>query len=204
MRRARDGKSTKDTVIAEAKKVFSERGFAGTSLAMISERCGISDGLILHHFKSKKNLYHVILADLAREYYKTISQSGKRSSNPEQVVQDMLRASFEFWSEDTTYNRMSLWAYLENQTELIDEEVKLTADLAAVVQQMQVEGKVDPHFSPFVLLTMTIGPIHFWIRYRGLFKEALQLNDTVEELNKIFLEQYIGLIQKIYQTGKYY
>ncbi|MHC1782365.1 MAG: TetR/AcrR family transcriptional regulator [Anaerolineaceae bacterium] len=200
MRRARDGIITRESVIASAKEVFAEHGFSGTSLKMISERCGVSVGLILHHFKSKRNLYDLILADLARGYFITISQAGKGSSDPEKASQDVLRSSFNFWSEDTTYNRMSLWAYLENQTQLIDEEVKLTTGLASAVQHMQAEGKVDPSFSPFVLLTMTIGPIHFWVRYREIFKQALHLDETLEDLNKIFLEQYIRLIQKMYQT----
>jgi AcrR family transcriptional regulator len=34
--------------------MFAEHGFAGTSLTNISQVCGISEGLILHHFQSKK------------------------------------------------------------------------------------------------------------------------------------------------------
>src|SRR4030042_3777657 len=112
MRKIRDGEATKETVSAEAKKVFAKNGFKGTSLALISENCGISDGLILHHFKSKKNLYHVILADLAREYAERISRAGQNARHPEQAALAMLRAVIEFWGEDMVYARMSLWAYL--------------------------------------------------------------------------------------------
>jgi AcrR family transcriptional regulator len=199
MRKARDGESTKAAVIAAAKEVFAERGFAGTSLAMISEKCGISDGLILHHFKSKKNLYHVILEELSRGYVETISQVAMTSGESKMTAQEMLRATFHYWSKDTTYNRMSMWAYLENQSELIEEEVKITAGLAAAIQQMQAQGKVDARFSPLALLTLAIGPIHFWNRYRGLFQETFQLKGTPEELNETFLEEYIALIQKVYQ-----
>ena len=169
---------------------------------MISHRCGISDGLILHHFKSKENLYHLVLDDLASQYARMISQAWKRAGNTQQAVQEMLRATFQYWSEDDVYDRISLWTYLENRTELIDEEAKLTAGLAAVIQRMQAEGKVDDRFSPYVLLTMTVGPIHFWIRYRELFKRALNLDGTLEELNRVFQKQYIQLIQKIYQPRK--
>lgn len=202
VRKTRDGESTKEAVLNAAKQVFAEKGFAGSSLAMISQRCGISDGLILHHFKSKENLYHLVLDDLASQYARMISQAWKRAGNTQQAVQEMLRATFQYWSEDDVYDRISLWTYLENRTELIDEEAKLTAGLAAVIQRMQAEGKVDDRFSPYVLLTMTVGPIHFWIRYRELFKRALNLDGTLEELNRVFQEQYIQLIQKIYQPRK--
>lgn len=200
MRKARDGEATKEVVIEAARAVFAERGFAGTSLAMISQRCGISDGLILHHFGSKRNLYHVVLETLSKEYVAAISPSNIQLSSPAEAMQAMLATTFQYWNSDTTYNRISMWAYLENQTELIDEEVKLTASLNAMLQTMQAEGRVNPGVAPFVLLSMTIGPIHFWIRHRDLFKEALHLEGTNEELDQIFLQHYIELIQKIYQT----
>jgi AcrR family transcriptional regulator len=199
MRKTRDGESTKETVLSAAKLVFAERGFSGSSLAMISEKCGISDGLILHLFKSKKNLYHVVLENLAKGYIETISKAAQESYDPGQIEQDVLRAAFKFWSEDTLYNRISLWAYLENQSELVEQEIKITTGLAAVIQQMQIEDKVDPQIATYVLLSMTIGPIHFWTRYRNQFKETLHLEGTMEGLNQIFLEQYLGVIQKLYQ-----
>ncbi len=199
MRKTRDGEATKEVVIEAAKAEFAERGFAGTSLVMISQHCGISDGLILHHFGSKRNLYHVVLETLAKEYVAVISQASAQQSNPVQAMQTMLQTTFQYWKDDTIYNRISMWAYLENQTEMIDEEVRLTAGLGALVEKMQAEGKANPKIAPFVLLSMTTGPIHFWIRYRDLFKEAMHLEGTTEELDQIFLQQYIALIRKIYE-----
>ena len=72
MRKERDGASTKTVVLKAARQAFAARGFAGTSLAMISQACGISDGLILHHFKSKENLYRMVQEDLAAEYMAAI------------------------------------------------------------------------------------------------------------------------------------
>lgn len=200
MRKIRDGESTKQIVLAAAKQVFAERGFAGSSLAMISQKSGISDGLILHHFKSKKNLYHKVLEDLAKSYIETIYKAGQESQDFDQISKNVLKATFRFWSDDTIYNRISLWAYLENQTELIEQETQLTASLANMISQMQAEGIMDSSITPYALMTMTIGPIHFWTRYRNQFKETLHLNGTIEELNQSFLEQFLILIQKIYQV----
>jgi AcrR family transcriptional regulator len=199
MRKSRDGASTREVVLAAAKEIFAERGFSGTSLAMISEKCGISDGLILHHYKSKKNLYHEVLKDLATGYVQTIEESGKQNLSYDEIAPEMLRTTFKFWSEDTRYNRISLWAYLENQPELIEEETKLTASLAGMLEQLQQQGLIDSHFAPFVLLTMTIGPIHFWIRYRNQFKKQLNLEGSIEELDDVFLTQFIDLIKKCYR-----
>lgn len=202
MRRPRDGELTRESVIQSAREVFAERGFEGASLKMISNRCGVSVGLILHHFKSKKGLHEVVLAGLAGEYFSALSQAGRSSGSPDQAAETMLRETFKFWNEDTVYQRMSLWAFLENQTQWVEGEMKLTAWLEGVIRQMQAAGMADNSISPFVLLTMTIGPIDFWMRYKNFFKDALQLDGSAGDLDQTFLDQYLNLIRRIYRNEK--
>jgi AcrR family transcriptional regulator len=203
MRKTRDGNFTKDTVLAAAKTLFAEHGYSGTSLAMISDHCGISDGLILHHFKSKKNLYHLVLEELASGYAQTIQAGVQGGQRFEDVAGQAIESTFRFWSEDTIYNRISLWAYLEDQPELVEAEARLTVGLAGMIRQLQAQGKIDPRYSPFVLLSMAIGPIHFWVRYREQFKAALNLSASMDEMNGQFIEQFTDLIRKLYQNGNY-
>lgn len=202
MRKSRDSEATKKTVVATARTVFAEKGFSGSSLAMIAEKSGISNGLILYHFKSKENLYEIVLEDLASEYIETIASHRDYSRQPEEMIQEMLSATFKYWSEDATYNRISTWAYLENRPEIISGETRLTAGLAAGIADMQASGKIDTRFSPVVLLSMTIGPILFWIQHRELFRQSLHLEGTEEQVNTLFLEQYTLLIKKLFDPTK--
>jgi AcrR family transcriptional regulator len=199
MRKTRDGESTKTQVIEAAKQVFAQRGFAGTSLAMISEECGISDGLILYHFKNKENLYRQVQEHLAAEYLAVISQAAKDVQDPREIALATLQAAFRYWQEDQAYYRISLWAYLENQDTLIEQEAMLTAGLAEKVEQMQAAGQADGRFSPVALLTMTIGPLHFWVRHREMFRRALNLPGSPQELDRDFEAQYLQMIMKLYQ-----
>ena len=199
MRKKRDGESTKAQVIAAAKQVFADHGFAGASLAMISQACGISDGLILHHFKNKENLYNQVQEHLAAEYLEVISQAAAGVEDPREVALATLRAAFRYWREDKAYYRITLWAYLENQDTLTEQEAMLTAGLAEKVGQMQAAGQADGRFSPVALLTMTIGPLHFWMRHREMFRQALNLPGSPQELDQDFEEQYLHMIMKLYQ-----
>jgi AcrR family transcriptional regulator len=202
MRKARDGEATRETVINAAKEVFAERGFAGTSLAMISDKCGISDGLILHHFKNKENLYRQVQEHLAAEYFQVISQAAAGVQDVRMSAVETLRAAFRYWQEDTAYYRINLWAYLENQETLVEQESMLTTGLAEQVRQMQTAGQADARFSPAALLTMTIGPLHFWMRHREMFRSALNLPGSLQELDRDFEEQYIQLIMKVYAPAQ--
>ena len=60
-------------------------------------------------------------------------------------------------------------------------------------------GVADSGFEPFALLAMTIGPIHFWLRYRASFKSQLGLEGHLDELDERFLNQYIALVFKLYK-----
>ena len=199
MRKTRDGESTRETVIQAATQAFAEKGFAGTSLAMISQKCGISDGLILHHFQNKENLYHIVLEELAEQYQRILQQAGMNAENPQQAAIAGLRAAFQYWREDNAYYRISMWAFLEGRDDLIAQEIKLTAELAQTIQTMQADGQADTDFAPYAFLPMTIGPLHFWMSHRALFKEALGLAGDLETLDAEFEEQYLKMIMKLYQ-----
>jgi AcrR family transcriptional regulator len=166
---------------------------------MISNQCGISDGLILHHFKSKQNLYQQVLEDSARAYREQIFTSTGSGELSQEAALEMLQAVIQFWKTDETYNRMSMWSYLENRNEMVKEEIQLTAGLAEGIRQMQSRGLVDDRFSAHVLLTMAIGPIHFWMQYRQLFQESLQPGESLEEMDTVFQDQLVQLIQKLYR-----
>jgi TetR/AcrR family transcriptional regulator len=51
----------KNTILDSCFHVFTERGYAGTTTAMLAEAAGISRTLIFHHFESKKKLYLTIV-----------------------------------------------------------------------------------------------------------------------------------------------
>lgn len=61
----------KDQILDSCFELFVQEGYHNTTTVKLSEAAGISKALLFHHFKSKKNLYIVILErcfeQLARE-----------------------------------------------------------------------------------------------------------------------------------------
>ena len=199
MRKQRDGEDTRERVLTAAGELFAECGFAGTSLVAISRRCGISDGLILHHFQTKEALYRQVLVEMSGRYAQALAQAHALAGSPAEAMQSTLVAAFDFWKHDTIYQRISQWAALEGRTELSDQEVGLTAGLAREVANLQGQGLVDKRYTPMVFLTLIIGPIQFWLRYRDQFRTSLNLSDPPEALDELFLGQLIGLVKEISQ-----
>lgn len=202
MRKQRNGDETKERVLSAAQKLFADKGFSGTSLAMISKECGISEGLILHHYRSKKNLYRQVLDNLADSYAQELAAVTKTTGNLEEMLQQSLFALFEFWKRDSTYDRISLWAYLEKQEELINKEAEITAGLARAVEELQRVGVIDDRVHPIVFLTTVIGPIHFWNRYREQYQATLNLSGTLDELDQLFIHQFTNLMNEMFFKQK--
>jgi AcrR family transcriptional regulator len=194
LRKKRNAQDTQSKVLGGAEKVFAAQGFDGTSLADISKASGISVGLILYHFKTKEQLYQEVLERLAARYAEVLTGLRDKNLPPPEMLREALKAVFDFWRTDRTYNRISLWSFLERREKNAASEARLTAGLASYLETMQEEGYLSKEIHPAVFLSMIIGPIHFWFRYRSRFAEILQLKGRKDELDEIFLEQFISML----------
>jgi AcrR family transcriptional regulator len=54
----------KEEIVAEATKLFAERGYEGASMGDLAERVGLRKASLFHHFPSKDVLYATVLGNL--------------------------------------------------------------------------------------------------------------------------------------------
>ncbi|MDB4946662.1 MAG: Transcriptional regulator, TetR family [Labilithrix sp.] len=54
----------KEEIVAEATRLFAERGFEGASMGDLAERVGLRKASLFHHFASKEALYQAVLGEL--------------------------------------------------------------------------------------------------------------------------------------------
>lgn len=200
MRKKRDAEGTKSRVLDSAEKLFANRGFSGTSLAEISRASGISEGLILYHFKSKQRLYRQVIEKISGRYVEVFEHLMDRSLPPAELMRESLKAMFDFWRTDKTYNRISLWAYLEHREDTAAKEAGLTAGLAAYLASLQKGGRFPRQIHPVVFLSMIIGPIHFWFRYKSRYAAALELKAADQELDQMFLKQFSRILMGFFEN----
>ena len=64
---------TQEKIIHFAIRTFCEKGYDGTSTKEISEMSGISEATLFKYFRSKDNLFRIILDDLI-QYFKHQSE----------------------------------------------------------------------------------------------------------------------------------
>ena len=81
--RPRDGKQTRDAIVAAAKRLMQIKGYHATSLDDVLSESGAGKGTFYHYFRSKEDLGHAILDEIitsfiAQTLEPCFSDAGKR------------------------------------------------------------------------------------------------------------------------------
>ncbi|WP_046176038.1 TetR/AcrR family transcriptional regulator [Domibacillus indicus] len=85
----------KETIKQAAASLFAEYGYAGTSLAQISEKVGIKKPSIYAHYKSKEQLFECVFQDAFNEEMNRVEQAGH--------LYNLLESYLFLYSEDPLF-----------------------------------------------------------------------------------------------------
>ena len=66
--RTRDGRATRDAIIAAASRLMHVHGYQQTSLDDVLRDSGVGKGNFYYHFRSKEELGHAILGEVIRSF----------------------------------------------------------------------------------------------------------------------------------------
>jgi len=62
-----EGEKTKRKILVTAEKLFSENGFDGTSISMITKTAGVNKALVYYHFKDKNDIIEHLCQKIVEE-----------------------------------------------------------------------------------------------------------------------------------------
>jgi len=74
--------ATRGALVAAARALFAERGFAGVSREEIVERAGVTRGAMYHYFASKEDLFRVVYEEVERDLCEAIATTAMRVDDP--------------------------------------------------------------------------------------------------------------------------
>ncbi|AYF79421.1 TetR/AcrR family transcriptional regulator [Nocardia yunnanensis] len=75
IRQAERSESTRATLIAAARELFAERGYAAVGTPEIVERAGSSRGALYHQFKDKKDLFRAVYEQVQQEILQQVGET---------------------------------------------------------------------------------------------------------------------------------
>ncbi|GGU27514.1 TetR/AcrR family transcriptional regulator [Streptomyces violascens] len=85
--------TTRSQLTRAARELFSERGYASTTIAEIAERAGLTTGALYHHWAGKEALLADVVHDLHRQLAVRIRSLGRVGDEP---VAQLLCSGREF------------------------------------------------------------------------------------------------------------
>lgn len=93
-------------IIEATVTTVAERGLSGTTLAHVAAKAGVSQGVLVFHFKSKDGLLAETLIRLSAEY-RDIWQASLAAPDPLDRIIGLIRADFS--PEVCTTEKLALW-----------------------------------------------------------------------------------------------
>ena len=81
-RREQLGVESRRRIVDAAATLMAERGFAGTSIAAVSQRSGLPSGSIYWHFESKEALLAAVMEEGARRWFEALPRVDDLPTDP--------------------------------------------------------------------------------------------------------------------------
>jgi len=178
--RAQQSTETRARLIRAAAQLFSERGYAATSVAAIGAQAGASRGLVNFHFGTKENLLWAVIDDVVGDWERTMFPPDAAADSPLQAVRRVFDAHRRFVVSEPERARL----LFRLQAEALNPELGLDAftnlherwlELTRAWWHAAVDsGTVDPSLDHNAVATFTIGAL------RGIAQEWLLAPDAVD------------------------
>jgi AcrR family transcriptional regulator len=74
--------ATRAALLASARELFTERGFAGAPREDIVERAGVTRGALYHHFANKEALFRAVLLEVEHEIGERVTAAYMKGRDP--------------------------------------------------------------------------------------------------------------------------
>jgi AcrR family transcriptional regulator len=184
------GAAVPERLLAEATRLFAERGYDRTSVQEIVEAAGVTKGALYHYFGSKDDLLHEIYARVLRLQTERLDAIAARSTDVRQrlaeAAADVVVTSIENLDDTKIFFRSMHQLSPEKQKAVRAERRRYHETFRSLVE----EGRRDGHFRPELRADLVVdfffGSVHHlgtWYRADG----PLSAREVATEFSDLLL-----------------
>ncbi len=149
-------------LIETAMRLFAERGFDGVTVRDIASACGVSVGLINHHFGSKEGLREAVDAHFMAQFEEVLTASpGEARMTTAQMavwVDDWIAQHQSDWSVTVGYFRRALLEESDWGARIFARFYEIAqASITRMDARGEIRPDVDRLWLPFLFIYLEIG-----------------------------------------------
>lgn len=153
--------STKDKILASARKLFVEHGFDGASIADIAKEAGVNHSLVFHHFGNKETLWLAVKQNIVDDANKRVRNLPDTDLPFKEFLKKLFVRSINFYHSNPDIIRMMNWQRLESKTDQII-GVTLSPEMQSWIDAFtyyQKKGELNSKLKPEFVITLVLSVI---------------------------------------------
>jgi AcrR family transcriptional regulator len=152
------GARTRSKLVQAAEEVFNTYGYYDASIVKITEAAGVAQGTFYVYFRSKKEIFDEVVADLNRRVRHAMSDASRGATSRLEAERLGFAGFFRFTSEHPALYRVIRQAEFVSPGALRNHYEKVAEGYVAPLRQAMDAGDVTPG-DPMILawLLMAIG-----------------------------------------------
>ncbi|MFO7169415.1 MAG: TetR/AcrR family transcriptional regulator [Chloroflexota bacterium] len=166
-------------IMEAALLLFSQHGYDQTSVRMIAQQAGVSQGLMYNYFASKEELLVEIFRASMRDVRESFAQAA--AAGPEDRVETLIRAAFTIIRRNQSFWRLSYASRMQPSVlAVLQPEIQpWTGEILQTIERYLSEAGVpDPQIEARILFALIDGVCQHFV----LDPEGYPLSAVVETL----------------------
>lgn len=188
---------TRENLLDAALTVFSQRGYAKTTLKDIATQAGVTRGAIYWHFGGKMELYGALVNERFTQVNSVLAEVFRDDSTPYDKLRKLLLLTMKYVEENEQYRAILELTLFK--TEVIEEMGEMMKDkktannqyieeYAKIIQKGielgQFRSDLDVRAAAIAAVSLTGGVISLWLTSPDIFN----LSKTAEAIVDTFLQ----------------
>ena len=178
----REPDEKRERILEAAGEVFAARGFTGSTTAEIAARAGVSEGILFHHFGSKRDLFAMV----ATAYGRGLAEAmfGNRPGAELAGAADSIRRAFVYVHEHRDLHRLFLVRDPQLGEPGSDEaREEIVSALEAVFRRGVEQGatrRMDCRITAELMYALVGGALEACFQIGGGSREQEYLRETIQ------------------------
>ncbi|MDJ0344551.1 TetR/AcrR family transcriptional regulator [Streptomyces sp. H10-C2] len=189
MARSTKATAVPERLLAEATRLFAERGYDRTSVQEIVEAAGVTKGALYHYFGSKDDLLHEIYGRVLRLQTERLESIAAQDlpvwGRLAEAAADVVVTSIENLDDTKIFFRSMHQLSPEKQKAVRAERRRYHEKFRALVEEGQREGFFRPELRPDLVVDYFFGSVHHlgtWYRADGPLSAETVAGDFADML----------------------